>query len=61
VVVSEEVCKTAAIALDGLTRQDVEIRGRIERIAVFTVIDPTVLAGLVDPRAAPPVNELETI
>jgi adenylate cyclase len=61
VVVSEEVCKTAAIALDGLTRQDVEIRGRIERIAVFTAIDPTVLAGLVDPRAAPPVNELETI
>jgi len=61
VVVSEEVCKTAAIALDGLTRQYVEIRGRIERIAVFTAIDPTVLAGLVDPPAALPVNELETI
>jgi adenylate cyclase len=49
VVVSEEVCKTADIAVDMLTRQHVEVRGRIETMTVFTATDPTVLASLVDP------------
>ena len=49
VVVSEEVCKTAGVATDVLTRQHVEIRGRVEAMTVFTATDPTVLASLVDP------------
>jgi len=52
VVVSEEVCKTAGIAVDALTPQHVEIRGRVEAMTVFTAADPTVLASLVDPPDA---------
>jgi adenylate cyclase len=60
VVVSEEVCKTAGIAVNALARQHVEIRGRVEPMTVFTTADPTVLVGLVDPQDAPPVPELQT-
>jgi len=52
VVVSEEVCKTAGIAVDALNRQHVEIRGHVETMTVFTATDPTVLASLVDPQGA---------
>jgi adenylate cyclase len=51
-VVSEEVCQKAGIALDGLGRHHVEIRGRVEPMTVFTAADPTVLAGLLDHQSA---------
>src|SRR5262249_44789385 len=50
--VSEEVCQKAGIALDGLGRHHVEIRGRAEPMTVFTAADPTVLAGLLDHQSA---------
>ncbi len=53
IVVSEEVCKTAGIAADALTRTEVPIRGRDEPITVRTAADPTVLATLLDSHAAP--------
>jgi adenylate cyclase len=51
-VVSEEVCQKAGIAVDPLGRHHVEIRGRVESMTVFTAVDPTVLAGLLDPHPA---------
>jgi adenylate cyclase len=60
VIVSEEVCGTAGIALDALKRHRVEIRGRVEPMTVFTAEDPTVLAGLIDPQSDPSEAELET-
>lgn len=51
VVVSEEVCKTAGLAGNALTRRDVAIRGHDGAMAVRTAVDPTVLASLVDPVA----------
>jgi len=53
IIVSEEVCKTAGIAPDSLTRTEVPIRGRDEPMTVRTAADPTVLASLIDPQAAP--------
>ena len=53
VIVSEEVCLAAGIAVDPLNRREVEIRGRVEPIAVLTAADPTVLATLVDPDEVP--------
>jgi adenylate cyclase len=53
IVVSEEVCQTAGIPADALTRTEVSIRGRDEPITVRTAVDPTVLATLLDPHAAP--------
>jgi adenylate cyclase len=52
VVVSEEVCKNAGIPPDRLTRTDVSIRGRDQRMTVCTVVDPTLLASLLDERLA---------
>jgi len=52
IIVSEEVCKTAGIAADALTRTEVSIRGRDEPMTVRTAADPTVLASLLDPQAA---------
>ncbi len=52
IIVSEEVCKTAGIAADALTRTEVSIRGRDEPMTVRTAVDPTVLASLLDPQAA---------
>ena len=53
VIVSEDVCKTAGIALDALTRTEVAIRGRDEPMIVRTAADPTVLASLLDPQSDP--------
>ncbi len=52
VIVSEEVCNTAGIAPDALTRAQVAIRGRDEPITVRTAEDSTVLSGLLDQQAA---------
>ena len=48
-VISEEVCKTAEIPDDALTRTQVAIRGHDESMTVRTAEDPTVLASLLDP------------
>jgi adenylate cyclase len=50
VIVSEDVCRTAGIAVDALTRTDVDIRGHDEKMTVRTGEDPTVLASLLDPQ-----------
>jgi adenylate cyclase len=57
-VLSEEVCKTAGIAPDALTRTEVAIRGRTETMIVRTAADPTVLASLLDPQSDPAEPEL---
>ena len=49
-VVSEDVCKTAGIADDALTRTQVAIRGHDEPMTVRTAQDPTVFASLLDPQ-----------
>jgi adenylate cyclase len=51
VVISEEVCKNAGVAPDGLTRADVSIRGRDQPMSVCTATDPTSLASLFDEQA----------
>ena len=51
VVISDEVCATAGIAPDALTRQEVAIRGRDEPMIVRSVDDPAVLTALVDAAA----------
>jgi adenylate cyclase len=51
VVVSEEVCATAGIAVDALARTQVAIRGRDEPMMVRTAEDPTVLGSLVEGQA----------
>ena len=38
IIVSEEVCKTAGIAADALTRTEVSIRGRDEPMTVRTAV-----------------------
>jgi adenylate cyclase len=53
VVVSDEVCRTAGLAEDALTRTQITIRGHDEPITVRTEKDPTVLASLLAPQAAP--------
>jgi adenylate cyclase len=58
VVVSEEVCKTAGVNSDALTRTAVAIRGRDEAMTVRTAADPTLLASLVDPQSMPADPEL---
>ena len=50
-VISDEVCKSAGIAADALTRTEVEIRGHEKPISVRTTDDPTVLTALVDAAA----------
>jgi adenylate cyclase len=57
VVVSEEVCKTAGIPDDALTRTQVEIRGQTQTMTVRTAKDPTVLVSLLAPRSEPVVEE----
>ena len=51
-IVSEEVCKTAGIPSDALTRTDVAIRGHDEPMMVRTAEDPTVLASLLESQSA---------
>jgi adenylate cyclase len=48
VVISEEVCKNAGIASDGLACAEVSIRGREQPMTVRTATDPTLLASLLD-------------
>jgi adenylate cyclase len=48
VVISEEVCDTAGIPADALTRHTVSIRGRDGKMMVRTTEDPTILARLVE-------------
>ena len=51
---SEEVYKTAGIALDALPRVEVSpIRGRDESITVRTATRSTVLVSMLDSHAAP--------
>jgi adenylate cyclase len=52
VVVSEEVCNKAGVASDRLERTDIPIRGRDQPLTVYTVADPTLLATLLDEKAA---------
>ena len=59
VVVSDEVCKTAGLAEDALARRQIAIRGHDEPIAVRTEKDPTVLASLLAPQAAPGEGETD--
>ena len=61
VIVSEEVCKTAGIPADALTRTEVAIRGRDEPIAVRTAADPTVLVSLLDPESMPDEPQLSEV
>ncbi|HET7911522.1 MAG TPA: adenylate/guanylate cyclase domain-containing protein, partial [Pseudolabrys sp.] len=51
VVISEDVCVTAGIAVDALARQQVVIRGRDEPMIVRCVDDPAELVALVDGAA----------
>ncbi|MFL6813744.1 MAG: adenylate/guanylate cyclase domain-containing protein [Bradyrhizobium sp.] len=51
VVISEEVCKNAGVATDGLARTDVSIRGRDQPMTVRTAADPTLLTSLLDEQA----------
>ena len=57
-IVSEDVCKSAGIALDALTRTEVAIRGRDEPMIVRTAADPTVFASLLDPQSDPDEPQL---
>src|SRR6266446_5636003 len=57
VIVSEEVCRNAGIAPDGLMRTEVSIRGRDQPMTVCTAADPTLLAGLLDEQAPSPGTE----
>lgn len=52
-VVSDEVCVSAGLAADALTRTQVSIRGREEGIVVRTAADPTVLVALLDGARSP--------
>ena len=47
-VVSEEVCKAAAVSGNGLTAADINIRGHDAPIGVRTVEDPTVLVSMLE-------------
>ena len=56
-VVSEEVCKAAAISGDGLTAADINIRGHDAPISVRMVKDPTVLVSLLETPGRPSLIE----
>ena len=51
-IISEEVYKMAGLPADALTQTEVEIRGHEKPMGVRTTEDPTVLAGMLDPRQA---------
>jgi adenylate cyclase len=50
VIVSEEVCASAQIAVNDLPRQEVTIRGRDEPMTVRVVVNAKVLGVLAEPR-----------
>ncbi|MBI3699949.1 MAG: adenylate/guanylate cyclase domain-containing protein [Afipia sp.] len=51
VVVSEEVCESAGIRSDALSRKEVEIRGRDNSMIVYAVADAVLLGRLLDEQA----------
>jgi adenylate cyclase len=51
VIISEEVYHRAGIPPERLSRTEVSIRGRDQAMAVCTVTDPALLAGLLDEQA----------
>lgn len=55
-IMSDEVCKTAGLPADVLTRREVEIRGHDEPMAVRTVEDPTVLTSLLESADSEPMS-----
>jgi adenylate cyclase len=57
VIISEEVYHRAGIPPDRLSRTEVSIRGRDQAMTVCTVMEPTLLAGLLDEQAGPPGAE----
>jgi adenylate cyclase len=57
VIISEEVYSRAGIPPDRLSRTEVSIRGRDQAMTVCTVMEPTLLAGLLDEQAGPPGAE----
>jgi len=58
VIISEEVYSRAGIPPDRLSRTEVSIRGRDQAMTVCTVMEPTLLAGLLDEQAGQPGVEL---
>jgi adenylate cyclase len=58
VIISEEVYHRAGIPPDRLSRTEVSIRGRDQAMTVCTVMEPTLLAGLLDEEARQPGVEL---
>jgi adenylate cyclase len=58
VIISEEVYHRAGIPPDRLSRTEVSIRGRDQAMTVCTVMEPTLLAGLLDEEAGQPGVEL---
>jgi len=58
VIISEEVYHRAGIPPDRLSRTEVSIRGRDQAMTVCTVMEPTLLAGLLDEQAGQPGVEL---
>src|SRR5258705_4918509 len=50
-IISEEVYHRAGIPPDRLSRTEVSIRGRDQAMTVCTVMEPTLLAGLLDEQA----------
>jgi len=57
VIVSEDVCTNAGVKPQGFKHADVPIRGRDQPMTVFTVADPTLLAGLLDEQAEHPAAQ----
>jgi adenylate cyclase len=51
VVISEEIWKNAGIAHEKFDRADVPIRGRDQPMTVYTAVDATALASLLDAQA----------
>jgi adenylate cyclase len=61
VIISEEVCRNASVTGEALTRADISIRGRDQPLGVYTVADPTQLAGLLDAQAADAASDTKTV
>jgi adenylate cyclase len=57
VVISEDVCQAAGIDTGGLTRRQVEIRGRDQPMAIRTARDATILSGLLEAHTTKEVAE----
>ena len=61
-IVSEEVYKIAGLPPEALPQVSVTVRGRDESVSARVVVDPTVLASLLDDAApAEPADEIEVV